>query len=230
LNIKLLLLIFSRDVVLLQALVVEELVCRLVYCCLQARITLGSESSVGCEGGGESMGISVNSPCLPGAMLTVPEAVVYSSSNGVANTAAVRSNGDHKNESDDTRLPPGALLTVPESVMYNSSNGVAVMSNGAHNKNESDETQESGLHKKVSMEASKSGGDASVDEDGESSSSDEYDEEKQEWEIAEISVDAVDQRDVGTADDWIRRHPELVRLTGRHPFNSEAPLPVLMQV
>ncbi len=80
------------------------------------------------------------------------------------------------------------------------------------------------------MEESKSGGDAAADEDGESSSSDEYDEEKQEREIAEISVDAVDQRDVGTADDWIRRHPELVRLTGRHPFNSEVPLPVLMQV
>ncbi|KAH7296828.1 hypothetical protein KP509_26G040600 [Ceratopteris richardii] len=39
----------------------------------------------------------------------------------------------------------------------------------------------------------------------------------------------VDERDEGTSDNWIRRHPELVRLTGRHPFNCEAPLPRLME-
>lgn len=32
---------------------------------------------------------------------------------------------------------------------------------------------------------------------------------------------AVDSKDVGTPDDWIKRHPDLVRLTGRHPFNCE---------
>lgn len=35
---------------------------------------------------------------------------------------------------------------------------------------------------------------------------------------------AIDPRDVGTPDSWIPRHPELVRLTGRHPFNCEPPL------
>ncbi|TYZ62759.1 hypothetical protein PybrP1_004158 [[Pythium] brassicae (nom. inval.)] len=35
---------------------------------------------------------------------------------------------------------------------------------------------------------------------------------------------AVDPRDVGTPDAWIPRHPELIRLTGRHPFNCEPPL------
>ncbi|KAL2643155.1 hypothetical protein R1flu_010742 [Riccia fluitans] len=39
----------------------------------------------------------------------------------------------------------------------------------------------------------------------------------------------VDPRDVGTSDDWIERHPSLVRLTGRHPFNCEAPLSQLMK-
>lgn len=34
----------------------------------------------------------------------------------------------------------------------------------------------------------------------------------------------IDPRDVGTPDAWIPRHPELVRLTGRHPFNCEPPL------
>jgi len=39
----------------------------------------------------------------------------------------------------------------------------------------------------------------------------------------------IDKRDVGTPDEWIPRHPDLVRLTGRHPFNVEPPLPKLMQ-
>ncbi|CAM9210211.1 unnamed protein product [Discosporangium mesarthrocarpum] len=34
----------------------------------------------------------------------------------------------------------------------------------------------------------------------------------------------IDPRDKGTPDDWIPRHPELVRLTGRHPFNVEPPV------
>ena len=32
-----------------------------------------------------------------------------------------------------------------------------------------------------------------------------------------------------TPDEWISRHPDLVRLTGRHPFNVEPPLPKLME-
>ncbi|KAK9815051.1 hypothetical protein WJX73_005946 [Symbiochloris irregularis] len=42
-------------------------------------------------------------------------------------------------------------------------------------------------------------------------------------------VHEVDTRDASTPDRWVRRHPELIRLTGRHPFNCEPPLPVLMQ-
>lgn len=34
----------------------------------------------------------------------------------------------------------------------------------------------------------------------------------------------VDPRDMKTPDEWCRRHPELIRLTGRHPFNCEPPL------
>ncbi|EGZ10422.1 hypothetical protein PHYSODRAFT_337236 [Phytophthora sojae] len=34
----------------------------------------------------------------------------------------------------------------------------------------------------------------------------------------------IDPRDVGTPDEWVPRHPELIRLTGRHPFNCEPPL------
>ncbi|KAF1319037.1 Nitrate reductase [nadph], partial [Globisporangium splendens] len=34
----------------------------------------------------------------------------------------------------------------------------------------------------------------------------------------------IDPRDIGTPDAWISRHPELIRLTGRHPFNCEPPL------
>ncbi|KAJ1558435.1 hypothetical protein HK405_013694, partial [Cladochytrium tenue] len=38
----------------------------------------------------------------------------------------------------------------------------------------------------------------------------------------------VDPRDNATPDDWVPRHPSMIRLTGRHPFNSEAPLSTLM--
>ncbi|CAM9091374.1 unnamed protein product, partial [Chrysoparadoxa australica] len=37
-------------------------------------------------------------------------------------------------------------------------------------------------------------------------------------------VTEVDDRDKGTPDDWVKRHPALVRLTGRHPFNVEPPI------
>ncbi|RCV07051.1 hypothetical protein SETIT_1G212900v2 [Setaria italica] len=38
-----------------------------------------------------------------------------------------------------------------------------------------------------------------------------------------------DPRDEGTADAWVSRSPSLLRLTGKHPFNGEPPLPQLMQ-
>ena len=63
-------------------------------------------------------------------------------------------------------------------------------------------------------------------DDEESSSGDE-----KAWQYAaEIPITQVDDRDRGTSDDWIPRHPELVRLTGRHPFNCEPPLSALMEV
>lgn len=37
----------------------------------------------------------------------------------------------------------------------------------------------------------------------------------------------VDARDKGTPDEWLNRDSRLVRLTGRHPFNTEPPLPDL---
>ena len=41
------------------------------------------------------------------------------------------------------------------------------------------------------------------------------------WEEAPQEVD---EKDKGTPDEWLLRNPKLVRLTGRHPFNCEAPL------
>ena len=43
------------------------------------------------------------------------------------------------------------------------------------------------------------------------------------WPLHE-TVSAVDRRDECTPDRWIPRHPRLIRLSGRHPFNSETPL------
>lgn len=43
-------------------------------------------------------------------------------------------------------------------------------------------------------------------------------------EIWEEHPSEVDEKDKGTPDEWLQRHSSLVRLTGRHPFNCEAPL------
>lgn len=48
------------------------------------------------------------------------------------------------------------------------------------------------------------------------------------WDLHE-AVTEVDSRDAATPDKWVPRHPRLVRLTGRHPFNCEPPLPDLME-
>jgi nitrate reductase (NAD(P)H) len=45
----------------------------------------------------------------------------------------------------------------------------------------------------------------------------------------EMTFDKPDPRDIDTPDEWIHRHPDLVRLTGKHPFNVEPPLPMLME-
>ncbi|XP_047341866.1 nitrate reductase [NADH]-like [Impatiens glandulifera] len=44
----------------------------------------------------------------------------------------------------------------------------------------------------------------------------------------EIEPSVLDSRDEGTADNWIKRNPCMIRLTGKHPFNCEAPLNRLM--
>ncbi|XP_057727310.1 inducible nitrate reductase [NADH] 2 [Arachis stenosperma] len=45
---------------------------------------------------------------------------------------------------------------------------------------------------------------------------------------AELEPSIYDPRDDGTSDSWIQRNASLVRLTGKHPFNSEPPLQRLM--
>ena len=37
-----------------------------------------------------------------------------------------------------------------------------------------------------------------------------------------------DPKDASNPDRWVKRHPAMVRLTGKHPFNVEPPLPLLM--
>ncbi|KAK8967485.1 Nitrate reductase [NAD(P)H] [Platanthera guangdongensis] len=70
-----------------------------------------------------------------------------------------------------------------------------------------------------------------------SSSSDEDDENINNYrtlldlspELPELLASSHDPLDTNTADGWIARHPSLIRLTGKHPFNSEPPLPLLMR-
>jgi len=40
----------------------------------------------------------------------------------------------------------------------------------------------------------------------------------------------IDARDAHTPDEWVKRNPRMVRLTGDHPFNSEPPMHVLQEV
>ncbi|KAL8059739.1 hypothetical protein ABFX02_03G106400 [Erythranthe guttata] len=67
-----------------------------------------------------------------------------------------------------------------------------------------------------------------------SSSDDDEDDEENEYAIAikkanaELEPSVHDSRDEFTADNWVERNPSMVRLTGKHPFNAEAPLPRLM--
>lgn len=68
---------------------------------------------------------------------------------------------------------------------------------------------------------------------GDDSSSDDEDDGSTYREIicktnAELEPSILDSRDEGTADSWIKRNPSMVRLTGKHPFNSEPPLVRLM--
>ena len=44
----------------------------------------------------------------------------------------------------------------------------------------------------------------------------------------ELEPSSIDEKDHGTADNWIERNPSMIRLTGKHPFNSEPPLRRLM--
>ncbi|KAG4954646.1 hypothetical protein JHK87_040240 [Glycine soja] len=45
---------------------------------------------------------------------------------------------------------------------------------------------------------------------------------------AEMEDSILDPRHEGTADEWVPRNASMVRLTGKYPFNAEAPLPRLM--
>lgn len=45
---------------------------------------------------------------------------------------------------------------------------------------------------------------------------------------SELEASVHDLRDQGTSDNWIERNSSMVRLTGKHPFNCEAPLSRLM--
>ncbi|CAA3018146.1 nitrate reductase [NADH] 2 [Olea europaea subsp. europaea] len=72
----------------------------------------------------------------------------------------------------------------------------------------------------------------SVDDYYSSSEDDDYDENQYLSAIKKASLElepsVLDTRDEGTADNWVARHSSMVRLTGKHPFNAEAPLPRLM--
>ncbi|XP_075489022.1 nitrate reductase [NADH] 2-like [Primulina tabacum] len=74
--------------------------------------------------------------------------------------------------------------------------------------------------------------DLSVDYSSDDSNDDDDDEKKHILAIkkanAELEPSVIDSRDESTADNWVERNSSMVRLTGKHPFNAEAPLPRLM--
>nr|CAD1826207.1 unnamed protein product [Ananas comosus var. bracteatus] len=73
----------------------------------------------------------------------------------------------------------------------------------------------------------------SDDDEEEEDDDDDDDVEDSDWAALcgsheEVEPSVQDPRDEGTSDRWVRRNPSLIRLTGKHPFNSEPPLPRLM--
>ncbi|KAL6184857.1 hypothetical protein ACLB2K_046257 [Fragaria x ananassa] len=76
---------------------------------------------------------------------------------------------------------------------------------------------------------------AAVDDDDDYSSSDDENDEsiKEYMDMVrrgnnELEPSILDPRDEATSDNWVERNPSMVRLTGKHPFNSEPPLNRLM--
>ncbi|XP_022993179.1 nitrate reductase [NADH]-like [Cucurbita maxima] len=73
------------------------------------------------------------------------------------------------------------------------------------------------------------------DDDDDDSSLDRHDDNNDYfWDLIrkgkeEIEPSVLDPRDEGTADNGIMRNPSMIRLTGKHPFNSEPPLDRLMR-
>lgn len=52
--------------------------------------------------------------------------------------------------------------------------------------------------------------------------------DSKEWAV-HLPPDRIDDKDKGTPDDWVPRHPSILRLTGRHPLNCEPPMNELMK-
>ncbi|KAM3244053.1 hypothetical protein ACQJBY_055768 [Aegilops geniculata] len=80
---------------------------------------------------------------------------------------------------------------------------------------------------------SSSGGNGGRRRSGADSDSDDEDGIPPDWRSLysprlDVEPSVKDPRDEATSDAWVKRHPALVRLTGKHPFNSEPPLPRLM--
>nr|QPB70507.1 NitA [Volvox powersii] len=48
------------------------------------------------------------------------------------------------------------------------------------------------------------------------------------WQL-HVPAAQVDKKDQDTPDNWVRRDPRILRLTGRHPLNCEPPMDVLME-
>ncbi|GLT50200.1 hypothetical protein SLA2020_237050 [Shorea laevis] len=72
-----------------------------------------------------------------------------------------------------------------------------------------------------------------VDRDDDCSSSEDEENENYYKELVakskyNLEPSILDPRDEGTSDNWIKRNSTMVRLTGKHPFNSEPPLNRLM--
>ncbi|CAI5496522.1 unnamed protein product [Closterium sp. Naga37s-1] len=83
-----------------------------------------------------------------------------------------------------------------------------------------------GKNEAEKVDDGKENGAEKMDEDAD----DDYEEEEEEYEYPVVAdePDEIDARDANTPDKWIPRHPSLVRLTGKHPFNCEPPLSRLL--
>ncbi|GJP70858.1 hypothetical protein CLOP_g15990 [Closterium sp. NIES-67] len=144
--------------------------------------------------------------------------------NGVGNSE--NASGDLKKTS--VEVAAADSIVSPAAV---TSNGSDFAKHGAQANGSASTAGATAAANGVSENGIKATGEGEEEAEGaEGAEEEDYEEEEEEYEYPLVAdeSDSIDARDANTPDKWIPRHPSLVRLTGKHPFNCEPPLSRLL--